>query len=48
MYIVDGVSSAVVLLDQRLTLSIEKQLDLVLQQIKEVKEKQAGLEHELR
>jgi hypothetical protein len=47
MGIVDGVSSAVSLLDQRLTLSIDKKLDLVLQEI-EVKEKQAGLEHELR
>ena len=48
MDIVDGVSSGVALLDQRLTLSIEKKLDLMLQQIKEVKEKQAGLENELR
>ena len=43
----DGVSSAIALLYQRLTLSIEKKLDLVLQQTKEVKEKQAGLQHEL-
>ena len=46
--IIDGVSSAVSLLEQRVTLSIERRLDLVLQQIKEVKEKQVGLEHELR